>query len=77
MYVLFVLASPKLHLFNSICFAVGCLLSGQVGQELLKRRSSLSKVGQTLVKSWSSWSKIYQLGQAGQKLVSPEALAST
>ena len=30
MYVLFLLASPKLNLLNSICFAVGCLLSGQV-----------------------------------------------
>jgi hypothetical protein len=65
MYVLFLLASPKLHLFNSVCFAVGCLLSGQVGQKLLKH---WSKVGQGLVKSWSK--KLVKNGaQVGQKLV--------
>ena len=36
MYVLFLLESPKLNLFNSLCFAVGFLLSGQVGQKLVK-----------------------------------------
>ena len=72
MYVLFVLASPKLHLFNSTSFAVACLLSGQVGQKLLKRRSGWSKVGQKitnlvkLVEIWLNWSSI---GQVGQKLV--------
>ena len=47
MCVLFLLESPKLNLFNSLCFAVGCLLSGQVGQKLV----TLVQV----VKSGPSW----------------------
>ena len=37
----------KLNLFNSLCFAVGCLLSGQVGQKLVTLVQ--------LVKSGPSW----------------------
>ena len=60
----------KLNLFNSLCFAVGCLLSGQVGQKLVTLVQ--------LVKSGpSGWKKIEVVGHklaksrwnVGQKMV--------